>query len=666
MTWEKEMRKRTNRRCSTIYSHSLMFTCMFLITVNLFGNGCAIQTSSPSQTYHAELEYLKALHQAGPVMDAQLSANLMQQFMNANQFEDGIQFFESLQQTHESRLSPEQKALYLSAVGVLRASRADEVPLLKRSAWVNEIIEMLENARLLTHNDSFLVRWMTGVVYAQLPDRFGKTDAAFADLQWCVDNIAKAPHSGWLREVFYQLAVLYNKTGEQKLAQDYLQASGYPGFDKTIILTTPYAVNAAKGHTFYPKRLTEIVPGKVFNLSGFEFTEYNFIVSMDGKELISIDAGTRPDSAQAAYEFLRSRVPGLPPLTTVFVTHAHWDHVGGHRFFRHLGTPVKFYARDNFRKELDTISNGGQKFPNTYFFGTGFKMEFLDDFKPDVAVSQRTQLIVGGTHFELIPVPGGETVDGMFVHVPEHDVLFVGDFIMPYIGAPFVEEGNLTGLFEAIDTIESLKPKRMLHGHEPLTRIFRSPAILVKLKNHLKWLKSQALKGIWTWMDRAAIQQQNLIPPSIYQDAEVQLPYLLMRENVINRLYDQNFGYWQPGLHGMDMLSEKEFGSILTHYLDLSEEDLADAIEKMLESGDHELAVRMTAWALTQFPADKKLQTLKENAFLRLKEKYQEFNPFKFIIYSQSIRHQTPQLQQFQPDKSRKDNPDVAPLVPRR
>lgn len=263
-----------------------------------------------------------------------------------------------------------------------------------------------------------------------------------------MDNIAKAPHSGWLREVLYQLAVLYKKTGDQQRAQDYLQASGYSGFDKPIILTTPYAVNAAKGHAFYPKRLTEIVPGKIYNLSGFEFTKYNFIVSKDGKELIAIDAGTRPDSAQAAYEFLRKRVPNLPPLTTVFVTHAHWDHIGGHRYFRNLDAPVKFYARDNYRKELDIISKGSREFPYTFFFGTDFKEEFIADFKPDVAVSQHTEVIVGGTRFELIPVPGGETVDGMFIHVPEHDVLFVGDFIMPFIGAPFLKKAICRGFLK--------------------------------------------------------------------------------------------------------------------------------------------------------------------------------------------------------------------------
>jgi glyoxylase-like metal-dependent hydrolase (beta-lactamase superfamily II) len=638
MVWEKEMRRKT-----------IKTFLILLIAASLIGSGCSSSSTAPYQTYHPELEYLKSLHQTGPVSDPQIATTLMLQFMNANQLQPGIAFFESLLQKQKAQLSSEQEALYVVALGVLRASYANQVPLWRRIAWVNETIDMLENARALTNNESFLVRWMTGVVYAQLPDRFNKADAAIADLKWCVDNVSKAPHSGWLREVFYHLAVLYNRTNDQKQAQAYLQLSGYDSFDKSIMLTTPYAVNATKGHTFYPKRLREIVPGKIFNLSGFEFTEYYFVVSKDGKELISIDAGTRPDSAQVAYEFLRDRFPDLPPLTTVFVTHAHWDHIGGYRYFRNLGPQVKFYARDNYRTELEIVTKGFRGF--TYFFGTEFKEEFIIDFKPDVAVGQRTEVTVGGTHFELIPVPGGETIDGMFIHVPEHGTLFVGDFIMPYIGAPFLEEGNIQGLFEAIDVAVSLNPQHLLHGHEPSTRIWSSPALLAKIKTHLQWLYRETLKGIWNGLDRAAIHHQNLMPPFIHQNPDVQLPFLVMRENVINRAYDQNVGYWQPDLQGMDHLSQEEFGSLLTRYLELSEHELARAIEKMLSSGDHELGARTTTWALTQYPSNKKLQELKEIAFLKLKEKYQEFNPFKFIIYSQSIHNETPQLQQFLPNK---------------
>src|SRR6202011_1334359 len=115
--------------------------------------------------------------------------------------------------------------------------------------------------------------------------------------------------------------------GEQGKAQDYLQRSGYKGFDNPIALITPFSEDVASGHTFAPRHIAEIVPGRVYALSGFEFTEYYFVVSDDGRELIGIDAGTRPDSAKVAYEALRAYAPGLPQLTTILVTHSHWDHI---------------------------------------------------------------------------------------------------------------------------------------------------------------------------------------------------------------------------------------------------------------------------------------------------------------------------------------------------
>ena len=233
---------------------------ILLIGASLLGSGCTTTSTAPYQTYHPELEYLKSLHQAGPVTDPQIVAFLMQQFMNTNQLQAGIAFFDSFLWKNTRLSFPPNKAP--SVLRAFCAPLSNQVPLWRRIAWVNETIEMLEKARTLSNNESFLVRWMTGVVYAQLPDRFNKADAAMVDLKWCVDNISKAPHDGWLREVFYHLAVLYNRTNDQKQAQAYLQLSGYDSFDKRITLTTPYAVNATKGHTFYPKRLREIVPGR--------------------------------------------------------------------------------------------------------------------------------------------------------------------------------------------------------------------------------------------------------------------------------------------------------------------------------------------------------------------------------------------------------------------
>jgi len=223
--------------------------------------------------------------------------------------------------------------------------------------------------------------------------------------------------------------------GKQDKAQDYLRRSGYKNFDKPITLITPFSEDVALGHAFSPRRIDMIVPGRVYALSVFEFTEYYFVVSDDGRELIGIDAGTRPDSAKSAYEALRAYAPDLPELTAVFITHSHWDHVGGHSYFRALNPHLRFYARSNYQEEITRELSAPAIF-DKQFFGASFSSDNIRSFKPDVTIDRRTELKIGGTRIELIPVQGGETHDAMFIHLPALRVMFVGDFIMPYLGRP--------------------------------------------------------------------------------------------------------------------------------------------------------------------------------------------------------------------------------------
>jgi glyoxylase-like metal-dependent hydrolase (beta-lactamase superfamily II) len=467
----------------------------------------------------------------------------------------------------------------------------------------------------------FVVRWISGVVRAQLPGFFVQRDRALQDLRWCLEHADGAPQRGWLPEVRYQLAAL--ERGEKA--------------DKPIKLVTPFAEDPENGHTFSARRIAEVVPGRVYALSGFEFTEYYFVVSDDARELIAIDAGTRPDSAKTAYEALRAAYPKLPPLTTVLVTHAHWDHVGGHGYFEGLEPKPRFIARSNYADEIANDLKGPHALLK-HFFGSRFDLEELKSFRPGATVERRTELKLGGTRFELIPIEGGETHDGLFIHLPQLGVLFAGDFIMPYLGAPFIEEGDFDGLLAAIDLVKDLNPRILLHGHEPLTQLFNSVAMLADTKEQLVWLREQVRAGIANGVERAALQQANLIPPRLLTDhPATHLAYLVLRENVINRLYDQTVGYWQTDLAGMDYVSRADRGSALVDYLGLSDRELAAAAERMIRDGKHELAAQLVDAARERLPQSAELARVHRLAYLKLKEKYADSNPFKFIVYNSRL-----------------------------
>ena len=591
-----------------------------------------------------ELEYLKAVNSAAPPQDPQLLFLLMGAYANANQQAEGAEFLTARLNEFGPRLTDAQKSLYLSAIGLLRAQHASTISLLHRIGYVKDTIAMLDQAKRLSGGQIYVVNWISGVVRSQIPNFFHQRRAAQDDLTWCAANIAKAPDIGWLREVDFRLASLALTDGDQVKAQDYLRQSGYKSFDKPVVLTTPFSEDPLSGHAFASRRIAEIVPGRVYALSGFEFTEYYFVVSDNRRELIGIDTGTRTDSAKTAYEALRAYAPNLPELTTIFVTHSHWDHIGGQTYFRGLNPKPRFYARSNYQEEIAGEINGPESIAK-HFFGERFNLEDVRNFRPDATVDRPTELKVGGTRIDLFPVHGGETRDAMFIHLPDLGVLFVGDFIMPYIGAPFVVEGDLQGLLDAIDVVVEKNPRYMLHGHEPLTRNFSSPDMLAQLKTNLSWLRDQVLNAIRRGDTRAEIHQANLIPPGLLSGRpDALLPYLILREHVIDRLYHQNVGYWQADLEGLDHLGDSDHAELLVDYLGLSEKQFVKAVEKMAADGKYELAASLLESASARFGRTESIAKAERLVYLKLMEKYQNTDPFKYILYSAKIGEQTPAM----------------------
>jgi hypothetical protein len=216
---------------------------------------------------------------------------------------------------------------------------------------------------------------------------------------------------------------------------------------------------------------------------------------------------------------------------------------------------------------------------------------------------------------------------------------------MPYLGAPFVEEGNLQGLLDAVDVMAERHPKHLLHGHEPLTRNFTSAEMLSQLKTDLVWLRDQVLAAIRRGDDNPTIQQSNLIPPELLSHhPDAQVPFLLLREHVIDRLYDQNVGYWQADLTGITHVSRAEQADALADYLGISERQLVGALQHMIKDGKYESAAWLLECSRNRFANSESVRNIERLTYLKLIEQNQNSDPFKFLLFSAKARQQTPQM----------------------
>ncbi len=144
--------------------------------------------------------------------------------------------------------------------------------------------------------------------------------------------------------------------------------------------------------------------------------------------------------------------------------------------------------------------------------------------------------------------------------------------------------------------------------------------------------------------ERGAIQQANLIPPHLLTgNPQVHLPYLVMREHVIDRLYDQNVGYWKANLEGLDHITRADRAE-LVDYLGLSERQFTHAVERLNADGKYELAASLIDSSADRFEHSDSLARARQLTYLKLMERYQNTDPFKFILYSAKADEQTPQM----------------------
>src|SRR5216683_722903 len=451
----------------------------------------------------------------------------------------------------------------------------------------------------------------------------GRADQVIADLEFVLAVRDQFPVA-LLRAAYQGLARAYKVLGRREQASEALRRSGLgPAATDRPPMFTSFSVTAQDGMRVSAPRTLNPAPD-VHVAQSYDFGDFAFIQTSAG--VVAIDAGVSPDRVRAAMADLG--LTDQAPVSHLILTHAHFDHIGGTGALR--GPHTQVIASAGFPAEAERQRRWNIPFRN--FTGTGASP--AADVKPDRLISERTSLVVGGTEFVLIPVRGGETPDALMVHLPASGLLFTGDVMMPYLGAPFRAEGSPEGLLETLRYIRELAPRQLIQGHTTLTENFTIEA-LTGLEPALTELHEFALARIGENMTLPHILDRGHLPTLLREHPAAVVPYLVCRDHFIARLHHQRTGYWQPDGQGLDPRSPEETAAALDLLVGGKADAFVTAAATLAGQGDLALALEILTPGLLRHPESGELAELRQEVLVRLMEQRQLSDPFRFLVYAE-------------------------------
>lgn len=258
-------------------------------------------------------------------------------------------------------------------------------------------------------------------------------------------------------------------------------------------------------------------------------TNTYLVTTNDGNVLINTGLGIEAPVHQRCYAAVSDA-----PLRAIVLTQGHLDLVGGVEQLKQPGTQVYAHRHIAACQDDDRRIEGFRNRRNMRFFADMVEPMLAAQQRaleagwrppqaraePDVLVDQRLAFEVGGVRFELIWVPGGETIDSLLVWLPRERILFSGNAfgpLFPHMPNFHTIRGDrlrqALPYLAACETVLALEPTLLLTGHfAPIEGAALIRDELTRLRDAVRHVHDETVRGMNEGVDPYTLMRRIRLP----------------------------------------------------------------------------------------------------------------------------------------------------------
>jgi alkyl sulfatase BDS1-like metallo-beta-lactamase superfamily hydrolase len=264
---------------------------------------------------------------------------------------------------------------------------------------------------------------------------------------------------------------------------------------------------------------------------------YPYLVASDGGDLV-INTGTTYQGERHRERF--EQAIGRPlDVRVIVLTQSHPDHIGGWSAFARPGVETiaherapqtlaerraiaPYLNRRSTAKLFERRHVDGEPDQST---GPGLRWA-MPDQEVTRPVHDALDFEVGGRRFQALSVPGGETLDGLAVWLPEERTVWIGNLMgalwgaLPHLSTIRGDRPRSAMLFiKSVQRVLDLAPELLLSGHdEPIRGAERIQREVGKVRDAVRYVHDATIEGMNAGKDLHTLMGEIKLPPELQTD----------------------------------------------------------------------------------------------------------------------------------------------------